>query len=278
MPCSCSTDYIVISSYYTIICTKCGLETPTALDPNACDMTTEISPPLVRNYSRPDRWKSLIKKITGVHSGPNRSDPVWNYLQFQKQLNTPDDIIKVLRKSKLKNKHYQSVHTFAKCFLKNYVPPKHAPEKVQHQLGIYFDHIASMWAGSFCDDSPFMSYAWLIEQGLELYGFREYLPYVKKLMCPERRKKYVSLLTVLYQKYGTHVETRHRAVLSNRSLNELSLPESHRNQQLKPVTPDQIARVRLMSSAECSHAGSVRYPSDKYAELLDMMRVFESRT
>ena len=105
MPCTCSTDFLVVSTYGSVICTKCGLETQTALDSSSLDITCEITPPLIRNYSRPDRWKSLVKKITGIHSGPNRDDPVWEYLKTQ-TLENPTDIIKALRKSKLRNKHY----------------------------------------------------------------------------------------------------------------------------------------------------------------------------
>ena len=37
-------------------------------------------------YANPERWKTIVSKVVGNHSGPPRKDPVWDYLQHRKHL------------------------------------------------------------------------------------------------------------------------------------------------------------------------------------------------
>ena len=152
MPCNCDNIHLVQSDYGTVICTKCGLETQITLDPHEASpagSSFEFSPPIIRVYSRPDRWKTIVSKVVGNHSGPPRKDPVWDYLQKRAHLcKSPKDILQILRKSRLKNKHYQCLHTFAKAFQKDYSPPRVNPTTVEHHLGIYFDFVNTIWAAS----------------------------------------------------------------------------------------------------------------------------------
>ena len=184
MPCSCHNSFLVQSKYATLICTNCGVESKITLEPHESSIVNfDFSPPIVRVYSRPDRWKTIVSKIVGNHSGPPRNDPVWDYLKtFAPRIHRPQNILNFLRASPLKNKHYQCLHVFAKAFQKSYSPPLTPPSVVQSYLNIYFDHINSLWLKDHSPTDPFISYAWLLEQALTYYGFREYLQYLKKLM------------------------------------------------------------------------------------------------
>ena len=237
------THATTVNTEYSTICTCCGLERPLLI--NVMDYpTSQTSAPLTRLYNRGDRWTSIVKKIVGVHSGPNNSDPVWKYLEKHKDsFKGPKDIVKCLRKSNLRNKHYPCIHLFAKTFYKGYTPPSDSPESVIQKLDNYFQHILQLWSTCKIPQDQFFSYNWLIEQGLHLYGIRGYFPYIKFLKCPHRRQRYVSLLLRLY---GTHVERRNHVQSISHSPHELSPPWIPHNPRPKhPRQPSQTSGNRL---------------------------------
>ena len=232
-----------VTTDYSVICTCCGLERPLLI--NVMDYpTSQSSAPLTRLYNRGDRWTSIVKKIVGIHSGPSNSDPVWKYLEKHKDsFHGPQDIIKCLRKSNLKNKHYPCIHLFTKTFYKHYTAPPEPPKMVVKMLDSYFNHILQLWSTCKLGEDQFFSYNWLIEQGLHLYNLHGYFPYVKFLKCPHRRQRYVTLLLRLY---GTRVERRNHVQLESRSQCEKSLPSIPRNRSPKPQRPPkQNAGTRL---------------------------------
>lgn len=188
--------HLITTSYSTSVCTQCGIEERIGL---VQEQTYVHSAPLDRSYSRPDRWKGLIKKLTGHHSGPTINDPVWGYLKKHEPYKDPQEIIHRLRKSKLLNKHYQSTFIFTKVFSTMKLPKNN--ERVCKQLISYFDFIYRLW-NRHNFGKPFFSYNWLIEQALYFFNETEYLPFVKKLVCEKRRKKYKKQLFILY---GTHL-------------------------------------------------------------------------
>ena len=283
MPCSCDNTLLVQSDYGTVICTKCGLETQITLEPHEASpggASFEFSPPIVRVYSRPDRWKTVVSKIVGNHPGPPQNDPVWDYLKNNShKCSSPRSILQLLRKSGLKNKHYQCLHTFAKAFQSDYSPPRISPTVVEHKLGIYFDFVNNSWLKFSDPKSPFISYAWLLEQGLTFYGFREYLPFLKKLMCHTRRMKYVSILHSMYRKCGIHAGMRSHDSKDNHSPNESNHQENLHNLLMMHPTPDQLHDAHYRLSAVHAPSGWVQrlkgmcsLPPDtleEFAELLE---------
>ena len=194
----CSCDSLkVTTDYNTEICVSCGIEQPVGITQEFVYMPGAN---LLRSYSRNERWRNLIRKITGYHSGPPPRDPVWKYLESHKPFETPKNIITCLRKSKLVNKHYQNIFIFTKIFSPTYVMPKYNPE-VSKRLESYFDFVYTLWNRHFGKRS-FFSYNWLIEQSLELFNYTEYKPFVKLLVCSKRRRKYESLM---FKLYGIHL-------------------------------------------------------------------------
>ena len=84
MPCTCLNPKPVFTFYCTVVCTNCGIETNSQIISPSDDTTYnsgQCKPLNNRLYNRPDRWKSLVRKVVGIHSGPPRHDPVWNYLK-----------------------------------------------------------------------------------------------------------------------------------------------------------------------------------------------------
>ena len=190
--CSCDSTRVT-SDYYTLICTECGSETNTHLTQEPIYMPCAT---IDRSYSRNDRWKGLVRKITGYHNGPLVSDPIWKYLEKSGPFKHPQDILERLRVSKLVNKHYQSLYIFTKAFAPTYKVPL-TGEQVSIKLVSYFNFVYGMW-NKFFGDKPFFSYNWLIEQALYFFNYEEYLPFIKHLVCPKRRRKYENLLITLY--------------------------------------------------------------------------------
>ena len=227
MPCQCRHPVTIFTHYCTVVCTSCGHESQQILNPSD-DTTYHAHHPTPINhrlYNRPDRWKSLVRKVVGIHSGPPKHDPIWNCLEKNRHnISDVSDIYKVLRKSGLKHKHYQSAHIFAKCFAKNYIKPRHSPTLVETHLNAYFAHIQRMWNAAQFDF--FFSYAWLLEQGLYVFSHLEYLPYVKTLICKRRRNKYVQMLLTLYK---IHAEKSNRGssnIHSQSALSHSSIPHN----------------------------------------------------
>ena len=214
--CSCES-LKVISDYYTEICTECGCETNTHLTQEPIYMPCAT---IDRSYSRNDRWKGLVRKITGYHNGPSTSDPIWKYLEKSRPFTHPQKILDCLRKSKLTNKHYQSLYAFTVAFAPTYKVPR-VGTQVTPKLISYFNFVYGMW-NKYFGDKPFFSYNWLIEQALYFYNFEAYLPFIKHLVCPKRRRKYEHLLITLYgiqlgiENY-TQQRDRSRCVRSNSS-------------------------------------------------------------
>ena len=243
-----------VATDYSVICTCCGLERPLLV--NIMDYpTSQSSAPLTRLYNRGDRWTSIVKKIVGIHSGPNNSDPVWKYLEDHKDsFTSPKDIVKCLQKSNLKNKHYPCIHLFTKTFYKGYTAPQEAPGTVIKMLATYFQHILQLWSTCKSENDQFFSYNWLIEQGLHLYGLQGYFPYVKLLKCPHRRQRYVHMLLRLYE---TRVERRNHEQSDNRSPHDLSNPSIRHNQSQKLPHPEaQIAEnhpTRFFQDSQLDH-------------------------
>ena len=242
---TCKHDNVFYTEYSTIVCSHCGMERQILV--NQMDYKRSLtSAPLCRFYNRHDRWCTLVKKVCGIHNGPQANDPVWGYLAARKPFESTQEILECLRKSGLKNKHYPSLHAFSKNFCSNYKHPVD-PNEVYKKLCSYFAHVLFLWTNTKKRKQKlFFSYNWLLEQGIAFYNLTEYEPFVKRLKCVNRRGKYVSLLLRLYEIHvgrksrvqpGTHFQNDllHQLILRNR----LQMPpnllqqtaETHRSEE-----------------------------------------------
>ncbi len=197
---------------------------------------------------------ALVKKVCGIHNGPQVSDPVWGYLAARKPFESTQDILECLRKSRLKNKHYPSLHAFSKNFCSNYKNPRELPNEVYKKLCSYFAHVLFLWTNTKKRKHKlFFSYNWLLEQGVAFYNLTEYKPFVKRLKCVNRRGKYVSLLLRLYE---IHVGRRSRVQPGTHFQNELIHQLILRNRlQLPPNPLQQTVVTRRSEQPEDSKRG-----------------------
>ena len=118
----CPHIHTVLTSDDTLVCTECGSEKRILM--NFPSYSTHMrTGPLNRQYSRPDRWTTLLRKILGMHSGPGTDDPIWNHLREHSPFKDVAALRKCIRTSGLPNKHYPNVHCFAKVFCQDYHTP-----------------------------------------------------------------------------------------------------------------------------------------------------------
>ena len=190
--CECNTQ--IVCTVFSTICTGCGLEktfiTPQIQTYNATTQSCIVISP----YSRKHRFTCLLRKILGVDSGPPCNDRVWHFLSASAPFTNTDAIIACLKNSSIKTKYYNSLHVFSKAFLKNYRQPlcKLEPLVIESLLETMFDEVMFRW-NRFQPSLSFFSYAWLLEKLLKhLNIFHIYKPYLKLLVCPNRRRKYAS--------------------------------------------------------------------------------------
>ena len=238
----CVEHCLLVTDQDTVVCKKCGVER--AILVNTPTFHTHMrTAPLTRFYSRPDRWLTLLKKVVGIHSGPSSNDPMWDHLRKQDKFPTVADLKKAMRTSNLPNKHYPCIHQFARCFCIDYKHPQPNPEIVLKQLTVYFEHILKLHHRTNKKES-FFSYNWLLEQGLHLFNFTDYLPFIKLLKCQTRRANYVSSLIKLYTNTNeTHESNCDYALLNSRQQSELPLAENHQSQLLRPLRPSEALRA-----------------------------------
>ena len=268
MPCTCSPPSFLVTEYNTMVCTTCGIESRQMLNP-AQDTTYNAprNPLHQRVYNRPDRWKTLVKKVVGLHNGPPQHDPVWELLKKHAPFTDVAELTKTLRGSRLKHKHYQSLHAFAKAFVPSYTAPTDPPKMVERNLHKYFSHIQHMWSQHHPDQTQFFSYSWLLEQGLHVFYHIGYLPFVKRLICRKRRNKYVKMLATLYE---TRAETSRRDSSDSRFQSAKSRSSTLRNQL--QMHQHLFSHERAGLGAEPSVAGLERALGHRCAALLDAVR------
>ena len=230
----CSHEQVFYTEHSSIVCAHCGIERRVLN--NTMDYKRSLtSAPLCRFYNRHDRWCTLVKKVCGIHNGPQANDPVWGYLEANKPFQSTQALLECLRKSKLKNKHYPSLHAFSKNFCRTYVTPKEHPTRVYKKLCNYFTHIMFLWSNTTKrNQRMFFSYNWLMEQGIAFYNLSDYSCFIKHLKCANRRGKYVNLLLRLYE---IHVGKRNRGQPDSRSQSESLHRLIRRNQLQMPPNP-----------------------------------------
>ena len=184
---SCACNEFLHTNYNTRICNNCGRETQHGPTPEH-DYTFKSLP---IPYSRVCRFVELVTKLLGVGHGPRQTDPVWRVLEGEAPYCTTHQILLQLKRAKIVNKHYNSLHLFSKVFLSNYKPPDISPRDMKAlriTMKSWFEQVLYLWNKSAIEG--FFSYNWLIEQFLLCLKINCLFPYLKKLQCPIRRQKY----------------------------------------------------------------------------------------
>ena len=187
-------DHNWLNTDYTKVCNKCGIEQRIL----PLDKYCKFSAPLCRGYDRGNRFKSKVYKLLGMHGGPNANDPIWKILeQHRDQLNTPGDIRRLLRRTKLKNKHYDSIRIFTDAFTEFRIKTPHDVTMFREILLLRFRKIHSDWCRYTApENTNFFSYDFLLRHILEDIHSPLTI-YCKPPTSKRRKKKYLIKLALI---------------------------------------------------------------------------------
>ena len=202
MNCSKCDSTTVMTTYYTRVCTECGLEHREHPEPELENVADAYNT-LDTAYSRTMRFKNYLKQVTGVFSGCHYNAKIWSFLEKDAPFESITEMLRYMRQYKCKSKHYDCIYSFAKAFVPS---EKGVGTLTYHQVKLVyrkFDLLLSRWKqltrGGDSDGMLFFSYPWLVRRLLNDIGVTKYDRYIKALRCKKRNQKYEEL----YQKLLT---------------------------------------------------------------------------
>ena len=193
----CKCGGRIIQTSYSDVCRDCGKE-----DSVLCNMRT--SPGYSRahsalkqsTYSRRYRFHSLLLKTVLYHTGPDKDDQVWSYLEENRDsLKTCKDIQHLLSRRPLKNKRYDMLGIFCKVFCPDTVPKEPVTNKQIRLAMQLFDALERRW--KLARVRKFFSYYYLLERVLNKIGVDFDTLNCKRLICKNRRQFYSMMLARL---------------------------------------------------------------------------------
>ena len=201
---SCKSKNVFITERHTKLCTECGIETrhsfditPIHVSYNGCHHQ-----PFAEGYNRKKRFHNMLRNV--IFGGCNSADEkMIKYLEQFNHYMTEACLLKQMKKSKLRDKRYTSLHLFSKLFLPSYRKPIIPTNwnAVDSSIVRLFLEIELVHHRIF--SKPFFSYVWLLQKILICHGLEKYCCYIKQLKCPRRVKLYEDdfsgIMTILCQ-------------------------------------------------------------------------------
>lgn len=147
-------------------------------------------------YRRSKRFSEMLRKL--VYPTPERKDdPVLDYFfKPLKMYDTIDKFVFALKNSGIKDKRYQSIHTFCKLFCSNY---KNICVLTTQEFGMLirmFKDVEHRFA-RLSVGIPFFNYNWLLSKLIHSIGITRYDPFLKKIKCKKRNLYYEHLFNAL---------------------------------------------------------------------------------
>ena len=201
---SCKSKNVFITERHTKLCTECGIETrhsfditPIHVSYNGCHHQ-----PFAEGYNRKKRFHNMLRCV--IWGGCNSADEkMIKHLEQFNYYKTEACLLKQMKKSKLRDKRYISLHLFSKLFLPSYKKPVIPTNwnSVDCSIVRLFLEIELVHHRIF--SKPFFSYVWLLQKILICHGLENYCCYIKRLKCPRRVKLYEDdfsgIMTILSQ-------------------------------------------------------------------------------
>lgn len=193
--CQCKT--MLVQGGFGNICVSCGvvdLTEPLRLDENAYPRGYYVSFKKAQPYTRIKRFKKYLMKACMSQSLRSIPDATWRYLYKRQPYSGPSEILFTLKRSKLKQKCYDSLPLMTRHLCECEVPIL-SMSNVKEAL-----HVFSKIDKSFPKKERFISYLFLLEYILEAINRVDMLPYINRIQCPRRRQEYVERITEAMKK------------------------------------------------------------------------------
>ena len=199
----CDHSCFVHSSYYTEICTGCGLERQIPYTPNCYDVGYN-APLRVSCYSRNKRFETQLDCIIKPLTAPFPKSKTLYLLGRQAPYQSVSALVNAL-KGIPGPKSYTHLHLYCIKFLAGYKPPRTVSKLMRYDMVSFFMKVECAFRSS--EHKTFFSYPWLLTKFLSLFGLAEHLAYVKNISCRKRASKYESLwkeltLDVMFEEFG----------------------------------------------------------------------------
>lgn len=146
-------------------------------------------------YRRSKRFTEMLRKLVYPYT-EKKDDPILELFLKKEKFETITEFITALKSSNIKDKRYQSIHTFCKLFCSDY--------KTVHPLSSnQFDRLVRMFKNVEHKFSrltigiPFFNYNWLLFELLHKMNINRYDPFLKKIKCKKRNQYYEEMFNSL---------------------------------------------------------------------------------
>jgi len=178
---------LIYSEYNTSICTNCGIETTTSIEPSTLFYT--VNQPLWVGYNRVNRFRKILNMLFHPKFFAVISGEIFLKMKEFKQFDTVSSMIACLKSLNSKSKNYNSLHLYAIHFVENFSSPSPPMTYIIHNMLADFVILEKGLHVHF-KNSRFFSYRWLIIKMLLKYSLEVFIPLVKPLINKTSSMKY----------------------------------------------------------------------------------------
>lgn len=185
----CSCQHMIVQGEIGNTCVSCGIvdvTEPIRLDENTYPRGYFVTYKKLQPYTRIKRFKKYLMKACMAQSLSSIPDTTWEYLSKKQPFSGPAEILFTLKRSKLKNKCYDSLPLLTRHLCTHIEVPVLTPDEIKHSMQLFI-HLDK----SFPKKTRFISYLFLLEYILSEVGRTDMLPFLNRIQCPRRRRMYV---------------------------------------------------------------------------------------
>ena len=207
----CSVGFLVVTDYYTTICTGCGRERQSGITPCLTDVGTN-APLRMSCYLRNKRFETQLDcVIHPLHATFPKSVTLY-HMQLKAPFKNMKELVGAL-KTLTVAKSYTHLHLYSIKYLESYRPPTPVSKRTRYDMLTCFSKVEQRFLssakpqGERLGGTAFFSYPWLLLKLLKMFGLQEYTPFVKHISCRKRNAKYESLwkeltLDIMLKEFG----------------------------------------------------------------------------
>jgi len=178
---------LIYSDYNTAICTDCGIETATSIEPATSFYT--VNQPLWVGYNRVNRFRKILNMLFYPKKYAIISGEIFLKMKVFKKFDSVSSMSFALKSLTSKSKNYNSLHLYAIHFVDNFISPSPPMPYILNNMLADFVILEKGKDVNF-QSSRFFSYRWVIIKMLKKYRLDEFIPLVKPLINKTSSLKY----------------------------------------------------------------------------------------
>ena len=144
-------------------------------------------------YTRLKRFRKYLSNACQMQSTTNVPNETWQYLIDHGPYSRPAQIIRTLKRSKLKRKCYDSLPMLSRHLCTQLEVPTLNPIEFRKAL----EHFAAV-DDHYKEETSFISYLYVLEYILHKIERQDLCPFLSRIQCRTRRVKYNLLLDKIF--------------------------------------------------------------------------------